>query len=121
MKVKIVESLWGTEFLILPRLIWKNRMNSSYSSKLIEAKQLTKQRIEQILSPKQTRRPLPSLSVPFFLLCGKISGSKSCDWSSSPGLPQPKELYCILFEFYTATDYELLYFCIHFCTKRIIF
>ena len=42
-------------------------MNSSYSSKSSQAKQLVQQGIEQILPPKQKRRPLPFLlSLSFF-------------------------------------------------------
>ena len=44
-KAKVVASLWGAEFIqflaalvVLPRLIWKKRLNSSYSSKSTEAK-----------------------------------------------------------------------------------
>ena len=44
-KAKVVASAWGAEFIqclaalaILPRLIWKNRMTSTFSSKLTKAK-----------------------------------------------------------------------------------
>ena len=44
-KAKVVASVWGAEFIkflaalaVLPRSIWKKRENSSYSSKLTEAK-----------------------------------------------------------------------------------
>ena len=44
-KSKVVASAWGAEFIqclaalaILPRLIWKNRMTSTFSSKLTKAK-----------------------------------------------------------------------------------
>ena len=39
------------------------RLNSSYFSKSTEAKHLARQGIEQILSPKQMRRPLPFLLI----------------------------------------------------------
>ena len=52
-KAKVVTSVWGADFIqflgvlaILPRSIWKNRMNSTFSSKLTEAKQLAWQGIE---------------------------------------------------------------------------
>ena len=44
-KAKVVASVWGAEFInflaklaVLPRFIWKKRLNSSYSSKSTEAK-----------------------------------------------------------------------------------
>ena len=55
---------------VLPWSIWKKRSNSSYFSKSTEAKQLARQGIEQILPPKQTRRPLPCLLIlSFFYGC----------------------------------------------------
>ena len=41
-------------------------MNPTVSSNSTEAKQLERQGIEQILPPKQTRRPLPCLLIPSF-------------------------------------------------------
>ena len=59
-KAKVVASVWGATFFqflaalaVLPRSIWKIRMNSTVSSKPIEAKQLARQGIEQNLPPKQ--------------------------------------------------------------------
>ena len=53
-KAKVVTSVWVAEFIqflaalaIMPRSIWKNRMNSNFSSKSTEAKDLARQRIEQ--------------------------------------------------------------------------
>ena len=49
------------------KMIWKKRMNSSYSSKSSQAKQLVRQRIGWILPLKQKWRPLPFLlSLSFF-------------------------------------------------------
>ena len=70
-KAKVVASAClGAEFVqflatlaVLPWPIWKKRTNSSYFSKATEAKQLARQGIEQTLSPKQTRRPLPCLLI----------------------------------------------------------
>ena len=67
-KAKVVASVWGAKFVqflaalsVLPRSIWKNRMNSTISSKSTETKQLARQEIEHMLPPKWTRRPLPWL------------------------------------------------------------
>ena len=50
-------------------------MNSSYSSIRPSAKQLARQGIESILSPKQKRRPLPSLlSLSFFYVVQVLGG-----------------------------------------------
>ena len=51
---------------VLPKWIWKKRLNLYYSSKLTEAKQLAWQGSEQNLSPKQIRRPLLLLPYPSF-------------------------------------------------------
>ena len=48
------------------RLRFRQRLNSSYSSKSTEAKQLARLRIEQNLPPKQMRRPLSLLLSPSF-------------------------------------------------------
>ena len=49
-KANVVMSLWGAEFIqsltapaVLPRSIWKNRINSTFSSQSTEAKQLARQ------------------------------------------------------------------------------
>ena len=67
-KSKVVASVWGAkcvQFLaalaVLTRSIYKKRMNPTASSNSTEAKQLSRQGIEQMLPPKQTRRPLPCL------------------------------------------------------------
>ena len=59
-KAKVVVSVWGAEFVkflavlaVLHDSIWKKRLNSSYSSKLTEAKQLAQQGIEQNLPPNR--------------------------------------------------------------------
>ena len=59
-KTKVVASVWGVEFVqllaalaVLPRSIWKKMLNSSYSSKSTEAKQLVRQGIEPILTPNR--------------------------------------------------------------------
>ena len=51
-KTKVVPSVWGAECIqflaaqaVLPRSIWKKRLNSSYSSKLTDAKWLARQGI----------------------------------------------------------------------------
>ena len=69
-QAKVVASVWGAEFVkflaalaVLPWSIWKKRSNSSYFSNSTEAKQLARQATEQILSPKQTWRPLPCLLI----------------------------------------------------------
>ena len=69
-KVVVIASVWGTEFVqflapldVLPRSIWKNWMNLTFSFKETKAKQLAQEGIEQILSPKQKRRPLPYLLI----------------------------------------------------------
>ena len=69
-KANVVVSVWGATFVqflaalaVLPRSNWKKRLDSSFSCKWTEAKQLTRQGIEHILPPKQTRRPLPSLLI----------------------------------------------------------
>ena len=63
-KAKAVTSVWGAKFAqfldalaVLPWSIWKKRLNSSFSFKSTEVKQLTRQGIEHILPPKQMRRP----------------------------------------------------------------
>ena len=70
-KANVVASVWGVEFFqflaalaVLPWSICKKRSNSFYFSKSTKAKQLARQGIEQILFPKQTRRPLPLLLSP---------------------------------------------------------
>ena len=75
-KAKVVASVCGAKFVqfldalaVLPFSTWKNRMNSTISSKLT-AKQLAQQGIEQNLPPKQTRRHLPCLLVPSFFYGG---------------------------------------------------
>ena len=87
-KSKIVAAVWQTEFIrLLAELdILRSRMifeeqdefflffksswcNSSYSSNPSSAKQLARQGIEYIQSPKQQRRPLPFLLyLSFFML-----------------------------------------------------
>ena len=59
-KAKVVVSVWGAEcvqFLaalaVLPRSIWKKRMNLTVSSRSTEAKQWTRQEIQQILPPNR--------------------------------------------------------------------
>ena len=54
-KAKVVASVWGLKIIqflaglaVFPMSIWKKRLNSSFSSKSIEAKQLAWQGIEQI-------------------------------------------------------------------------
>ena len=70
---------------------WKKRLNSSFSSKQTEAKQIAWQEIEQILPTKPTRRPLPLLLSPSFFYEGnkhfKIvfflqnkAGRTRCNW-----------------------------------------
>ena len=78
-KAKVVTSDWGAEFVqflaalaVLSRSIWKKRSNSTYSSKKTQAKQLARQGIEQILPPKQTRRPLPCLLSPSFFYGSRV-------------------------------------------------
>ena len=58
---KVVASVWVAKFVhfiaaltVLPQFIRKKRLNSSYSSKSTEAKQLARQGTEQFLPPKQT-------------------------------------------------------------------
>ena len=70
---KVVASVCGANFVqflaalaVLPRSIWKKRLNSSFSFKWTKAKQLTRQDIEHILPPKPTRRPLHCLLIPSF-------------------------------------------------------
>ena len=84
-KAKAVAGVWGTkciQFLvalaILHQVNLKNRMNSSFSSYhsgaihpfphiILVSEKLVRLNIEKILSPKQQRRPLPSLlSLSFF-------------------------------------------------------
>ena len=52
-KAKVVASVWGAEFIqflaalaVLPRSIWKKRLNSFFAFKLTEAKQLGWQEFE---------------------------------------------------------------------------
>ena len=54
-KAKVVASFWGADFFqflaalaVLPRWIWKNRMNSTVSSKPTEAKQQARQGIASL-------------------------------------------------------------------------
>ena len=49
----------------------KNWLDSSYFSKTTQAKQLARLGFEQILPPKQTGRPLPSLLSPSFFYGGE--------------------------------------------------
>ena len=76
-KAKVVPSVWGAKFkfvqflvalAVLLRSHWKKWLNSSFSFKSTEAKQLTRQGLEHILPPKQTRRPLPCLLIPSFFM-----------------------------------------------------
>ena len=72
--LQFLSILWTT--LVIALSIWKNRMNSTFSSKSTEAKQLARQGIEYILAPKQTRRPLPLLLSPsFFYAQGSIQAN----------------------------------------------
>ena len=73
-KTKVVASVWGAKFIpflaalaVLPRSIWKNGMNSTFSFKSTEAKQLARQGFELILPPKQKWGPLSLLLSPSFL------------------------------------------------------
>ena len=59
-KSKVIASVWGADFVqflaalaVLPRSIWKNRMNSTVSPKPTEAKLLARQGIEQNLPPNR--------------------------------------------------------------------
>ena len=73
-------------FNSLPWSIWKKRSNSFYISKSTEAKQLARQGIEQILSPKQTRRPLPCLLIlSFFYDCSLPLPPKISRYSYNEG------------------------------------
>ena len=61
-KTKVVASVWGANFIqflavlaILPRSIWKNRVNSSFSFKSTEAKFLARQGNELNLPPPPNR------------------------------------------------------------------
>ena len=61
-KVRVVAPVWGADFVqfpaalaVLPRLILKNRMNSTVFSKPTEAKQLAQQGILKTCPPKQMR------------------------------------------------------------------
>ena len=63
--LQFLSILWTT--LVIALSIWKNRMNSTFSSKSTEAKQLARQEKEYILTPKQRRRPLPLLLSPSFV------------------------------------------------------
>ena len=105
-KAKVVPSVWGATFVQLfaalavlstvgrlwrngwiqpvyleetvefNRSFWKKRLNSSFSFKSTESKQLTRQGIEHILPPKQTRRLLPCLLIPSFFY-GRDTGFRS--------------------------------------------
>ena len=73
-KTKVVASVWGAKFIpflaalaVLPRSIWKNGMNSTFSFKSTEAKQLARQGFELILPPKQKWGTLSLLLSPSFL------------------------------------------------------
>ena len=97
-KAKVVASVWGSDFVkflaalaVLPRWVWKKRLNSSYSSKSTEAKQLARQGIERNLPPKQTQRPLLLLLSPsfFYSLYLRTFVNSSCFlslWSSSASI-----------------------------------
>ena len=72
-KVITIGEGWGAEFVqflgalaVFPQSIWKNRRNSTVSSKPTKAKQLARQGIEQNLLPRQMQRPLPCLLSPSF-------------------------------------------------------
>ena len=87
-KAKVVASLWGSKFVhapaalaVLPRSIWKKRLDSSYSSKSTKAKRQARQGIEQILPPKQTRRPLHLLFSPSFFNDVLVGGFESA-WNA---------------------------------------
>ena len=77
-KAKVVASVWGgggkdfVQFLsalaVLPWSIWKNRMNSTFSSKQTKAKELARQRIEQIMPPKTDVTTFAYASLFIFLL-----------------------------------------------------
>ena len=90
-KAKAVAGVWGTkciQFLVALAILHqdnlKNRMNSSFSSYhsgaihpfphiILVSEKLVQLNIEKILSPKQQRRPLPSLlSLSFFYAVGKV-------------------------------------------------
>ena len=74
-KAKVVASVCGTEFIqflaalaALPRSVWKKRLNSSYSFKSTEAKQLVRQGIEQNLPPQTDATTFALASVSFVFL-----------------------------------------------------
>ena len=77
-KAKVVASVWGgggkdfVQFLsalaVLPWSIWKNMMNSTFSSKQTKAKELARQRIEQIMPPKTDVTTFAYASLFIFLL-----------------------------------------------------
>ena len=61
-KAKVVASVWEAKFVlivaalaVLPLLIRKKRLNSSFTFKSTQTKQIMRQEFEQILPPKQTR------------------------------------------------------------------
>ena len=75
-KAKVVASVWGAEFIqflaaeaILPRSIWKNRMNSTFFPKLTEAIQLGLQGIEKNSAPPPNRRDDLCLCFSLLRLC----------------------------------------------------
>ena len=66
---KVVASVWGADcvqFLAALAVLPWSMDEFTVSSKKTEAKQLARQETEQVLPPKQTRRPLPWLLSPSF-------------------------------------------------------
>ena len=103
-KAKVVAPVWGGRIcsipcrascfvlVVLKETVELNRffkidwLNSTVSSKKINAKQLARQGIKQVMPPKQTRRPLPCLLFPSFFyaasphtLCEKSSNNFWCN------------------------------------------
>ena len=72
--------VWTDEEAVAPHWIqpvyWKKLLNSTVSFKSTETKQLARQRIEQILAPKPTRRPLPCLLFPSFFYAIQLQYTK---------------------------------------------
>ena len=77
------------QLVVLPRSIWKKRINSTFSSKSTEAKQLARQGIESILPNKTDATTFAFASVSILLLWRRVTVRRKRQGSGFRGLLYP--------------------------------